>query len=427
MALSLVPLFVGGQEQSPEMVCFLKEFPQRAGFNTHSYEFLPVQDTPAPEGYEAFYISHYGRHGSRSEWAGKLIYGPVVDVLSRAKDEGVALTSAGDSLLREATFILDKYDGMDGRLTPRGVREHAQLAQRMYERFPEVFLKGSKHIRAVSSTVPRCIVSMAGFTARLQALMPDLDMDLDTGEKFMAYISKAESDTVSTRTRAALLERYGGSNWMMPPAKDQETVFHNLFCDPQAGKTLVKDVNTFQHGIYAVAKVAEAYDIEDNLFRYLPFDVVYQFHEANFLSAYLNQCNSQLNGDLRMPLAKDLVDVLIHQADDVIAGTRRNAADLTFGHDWPFLGLCCYLGLEGVGDRLSTEDAAARWMASWNCPFAANLQMIFFRKADSPVLVKFLVNERETALPALKPVQGPYYRWDDVKAFCETRLAHLDQ
>jgi hypothetical protein len=431
LILLLLSLWATGmaaqQAQSPEMVKFLKEFPQRAAFNTHSYEFLPVKDTKAPKGYQAFYISHYGRHGSRSDWGGKMTYGNVVKTLQAAKDAGVQLTSAGDSLLREAAYVLEKYDGMDGRLTPRGVREHAQLAQRMYERFPEVFKKGSKHIRAVSSTSPRCLISMNGFTSRLQTLMPELDMDLDTGEKFMAYISKADSDTISKRTRAALAERYG-TRGFAPHVADTVTTLKNLFQDPEAAKPYVKNLDMFQYCVYAVAKIAEANDINDNLFRYLPFDAVYQYHESNFLSAYLNQCNSELNGDLRMPIAKDLVDVLVSQADDVIAGKRNNAADLCFGHDWPYLGLCSYLGLEGIGDRLTIDEAAARWMASWNCPFAANLQMIFYRskKADEPVLVKFLVNERETALPALNAVAGPYYKWDDVKAFCETRLEKMN-
>ena len=184
LVLALTFTAVGAQEQSPEMVKFLKEFPQRAAFNTHSYEFIDVADTPAPKGYHAFYISHYGRHGSRSDWGGNYTYKVVRDILAQAKAEGVALTSAGDSLLRESAYILEKYDGMDGRLTPRGVREHRMLADRMYHRFPEVFQKGSKKLRAVSSTTPRCIVSMNGFTAQLLALQPDLDMDLDTGEKF---------------------------------------------------------------------------------------------------------------------------------------------------------------------------------------------------------------------------------------------------
>ncbi len=414
------------QTQSPQMVKFLKEFPQRAAFNTHSYEFLPVKDTKAPKGYEAFYISHYGRHGSRSDWGGKMTYGTVVKTLQAAKDAGVQLTSAGDSLLKEASYVLEKYDGMDGRLTPRGVREHARLAQRMYDRFPSVFTKGSKHIRAVSSTSPRCLISMNGFTSRLQAIMPELEMDLDSGEKFMAYISKAENDSISKRTRKAMAARYG-SRGFMPRVKDSVTVLKNLFVNPEQGKEYVKNVDMFQYCVFAVAKIAEANDINDNLFRYLPFDAVYMFHENNVLSAYLSHCNSEENGDLRMPIAKDLVDVLLSQADEVISGKSDKAADLCFGHDWPYLGLCSFLGLEGIGDRLSIEDAAAKWMASWNCPFAANLQMIFYRskKADAPVLVKFLVNERETAIPALMPVAGPYYKWDDVKAFCETRLENL--
>ena len=98
---SCLGLAASAQQQSPEMVKFLKEFPQRAGFNTHSYEFLPVKDTRAPKGYKAFYIEHYGRHGSRSEWGGAT-YAMVRDALQSAKDAGVELTPAGDSLLREA-------------------------------------------------------------------------------------------------------------------------------------------------------------------------------------------------------------------------------------------------------------------------------------------------------------------------------------
>ena len=419
LALALAFTAAYAQEQSTEMVQFLKEFPQRAGFNTHSYEFIDVADTPAPRGYRAFYISHYGRHGSRSDWAGNYTYKLVRDVLAQAKADGVALTPAGDSLLRESAYIFEKYDGMDGRLTPRGVREHRMLADRMYHRFPEVFKHGSKQIRAVSSTTPRCIVSMNGFTAQLLALQPDLDMDLDTGEKFYAYIAQSENGTIRARTQKALAER---------PSKpmDASFVYKTLFQNPEEGKKYVKNESSFLYGIYAVAKVAEAFDINDNLFRYLPFDAVYSFHEQQFLSAYLNQANSELNGDLRLPLNKPLVDTIVVQADRVISGASDRAADFIFGHDWPFLGLCGFLGLEGVGDRHTADEAAAHWMASWNCPFAANLQIIFYRskKEEDPVLVKFLLNERETAIPALEPVQGPYYKWEDAKAYWATRVPH---
>ena len=159
------------------------------------------------------------------------------------------------------------------------------------------------------------------------------------------------------------------------------------------------------------------------MFRYLPFENVVHFHELNFLSAYLNQCDSKLNGEIRMPRSQELVDTLISQADAVIAGKVQKAADLCFGHDWPFLGLVCYLGLEGVSERYTVEEAAANWLPSYFCPFATNLQMIFYRsKKSDDILVKFLMNERETKLPALQAVDGIYYRWNDVKDWCANRI-----
>ena len=397
------------------VVRFLRENPRRAAFNTHSYEFLPIQDTPAPKGYKPFYISHYGRHGSRSDWGGPQ-YRLVRDLLAKASEQHL-LTPAGDSLMHEAAVIYELHNGMDGRLTPRGVREHAQLAERMYHRFPEVFRKGCKHIRAVSSTTPRCIVSMNGFTGRLMSLQPDLDFDLDTGEKYYAYIARGENSTISARTGQALAAYRKTIQW------DTETVYRTLFTDPAEARKLIPDAVAFQNAIYDCARVSDPFDIPDNMYRYLPFGNVVKFHELNFLSAYLNQCDSKLNGELRLPRAQELIDTLISQADAVISGKVRKAADLCFGHDWPYLGLVCYLGLEGVSERYTLEEAADNWLPSWYCPFAANLQMIFYRsKKSDEVLVKFLMNEREAKLPALEAVQGPYYRWNDVKAWCENRI-----
>ncbi len=417
---ALLALFSGtavAQTSIPEtpVVRFLRENPRRAAFNTHSYEFLPIQDTPAPKGYKPFYISHYGRHGSRSDWGGPQ-YRLVRDPLAKANEQHL-LTPAGDSLMHEAAVIYELHNGMDGRLTPRGVREHAQLAERMYHRFPEVFKKGCKHIRAVSSTTPRCIVSMNGFTGRLMSLQPDLDFDLDTGEKYYAYIARGENSTLTARTDKALAEYRKTIEW------DTETVYRTLFTDPAEARKLIPDAVAFQNAIYDCARVSDPFDIPDNMFRYLPFGNVVKFHELNFLSAYLNQCDSKLNGEIRLPRAQELVDTLISQADAVISGKVRKAADLCFGHDWPYLGLVCYLGLEGVSERYTLEEAAAKWLPSWFCPFAANLQMIFYRsKKSDEILVKFLMNERETKLPALEAVQGPYYRWNDVKAWCENRI-----
>ena len=59
-----------------------------------------------------------------------------------------------------------------------------------------------------------------------------------------------------------------------------------------------------------------------------------------------------------------------------------------------------------------------------------NLQIVFFRPKDakkraadnSDILVKFMLNERETPVDALTPVEGPFYSWTDVESYWKSLL-----
>ena len=156
-------------------------------------------------------------------------------------------------------------------------------------------------------------------------------------------------------------------------------------------------------------------DIDENIYRLLPESVVYNWADNSSMYIFLNHGNSAEVGDIRVPRAGSLMDDIISRADEVIAGAPK-AADLRFGHDWPFMGLVCYLGLEGVSKRMTLDKASGQWVSALYTPFAANLQIMFYRsKKQEDILVKFLLNEKETLIPELTAVQGPYYRWDDVK------------
>ena len=79
---------------SPQMEAYIRANPRRAAGVVHAYEFLPLKDTPAPKGFQPFYISHYGRHGSRSNWGGTAYEG-VISVLEAGKAIGI-LTPDGE-------------------------------------------------------------------------------------------------------------------------------------------------------------------------------------------------------------------------------------------------------------------------------------------------------------------------------------------
>ena len=410
--LSLLAVLTAGtpsfaqQQRDPYIEAQLQQKRARAATNTHSYEFLPTHDTPAPKGYKPVYISHYGRHGSRSNW-GAQGYLRVIDALQQAKDQGI-LSADGEVFLRESREIYNQHNGMDGRLTQRGIDEHRMLAERMYARYPGVFKKQSKKIRAISSTVPRCLVSMVGFTDRLTELQKDLDIRWDTGETYMLYINNAAPDTVNKVSRRLL----GQLSRDYQP--DTVTFLQRMFTDPAKARKITGNAARFQSAALQIACMGESFQVDDDMYRFFPFDAVYQAYENSALSLYLQHCNSVEIGKEAVSIAKPLVEDIVNKADAALADGQW-AVDLRFGHDFPILTLFGYLGLEGAGDRLTLQEARYKWFATDFVPFAANLQMIFYRGKDGDVLVKFLVNEKETLLRGLAPVSGPYYKWETVK------------
>ena len=401
------------QHRSEIALDALKEDITRAACNHNSYEFLPIKDTPAPRGYKPFYISHYGRHGSRSGWGGDR-YSYVIHVLERGENAGI-LTPGGDSLLAATRKEFALYGGMDGRLTPRGVREHAAIAKRMYKRYPQVF-KGQKKVRAVSSMVQRCIISMTAFTNSLVRRNPKLDIRPDTGERIMEYISP-DGDWKEATDKA-----YKESQKFLKTIPDDTLgVIDRIFTDPEAGLKLVPSPKRLTDCIFTVAEMAEDFDIEENLFRFLPFDAIYRRWARQNVNLYSGHCNSKESGAQRVVMALPTVEDIVAKADEAIAGGEY-AADLRFGHDYPLMSLVSYLGIEGVGERYSADEICDNWLASREIPMASNLQLIFYRNKKGDVLVKFLYQEQERLLRGLKPVSGPYYRWDDVKANLEGYL-----
>ena len=420
--LPILLLLIGGstasgqQKRDPYIEAQLQQNRSRAAINTHSYEFLPVHDTPAPKGYKPVYISHYGRHGSRSNW-GAQGYLVVINALQKAKEQGL-LTADGETFLREAQEIYTQHNGMDGRLTQRGVDEHRKLAERMYNRYPGVFRKQSKKVRSIASTVPRCLISMVGFTDRLTELQEDLDIRWDTGETYMLYINNSAPDTVSRGSRPLLAQLQ-----QLDYQPDTVTFFQRIFTDPTRARTITGSASRFQSSALAIACMGEAFYVDDDMYRFFPFDAVYRSYETSAMSLYLQHSNSVELGKEAVSIAKPLVEDIVNKADEALASGEW-CADLRFGHDYPILTLFGYLGLEGAGDRYTMQDARYKWFATDFVPFAANLQMIFYRNKSGDVLVKFLVNEKETLLRGVAPYTGPYYKWQTVKNNLEGYLRY---
>lgn len=371
----------------------------------HSYTAMPGPETPAPKGYRPFYVSHYGRHGSRRNIGSSAT--AAYDYMVKAREAGL-LTPLGEALYRDVDVIHEAHVGMVGELTPRGGREHRGIAERLYHRIPQVF-KDRHQVNVASSNIPRCLISMANFTASLDDCAPALRFSFVTGDKYKSLVAHGyyEGREISQRGRAlqdSLLR-----------ARFDPTRFMAAIFTGTPGPEVIDDPQRFIESIYYYGSISQCLDNPADIFGtyFTPEELLIQYQCYN-VRTYNNMANSAEFGDRVIWAAKGLAHDIIDKADAAIAGNDV-AADLRFGHDSGILPLAGLMGLEGPGERLPALAIDGVWESYERVPMASNLQLIFYRDRRGDVLVKVLYNERETALKAVSPVTGPYYRWSDVK------------
>ena len=136
-----------------------------------------------PQGFAPFYISHYGRHGSR--WMPK--DDRYVWICKHFEDES-NLTPLGLQVKGMLQRVWENAKGNGGKLSKLGALQHQGIAHRMFERYPQIFAAGNA-VKARSSVVDRCAKSMQAFTSELHTLQPGLNLDVKTDSADMAWIA----------------------------------------------------------------------------------------------------------------------------------------------------------------------------------------------------------------------------------------------
>ena len=389
---------------------YLSENPDRIAAIHHCYEYTPTAKTPAPKGYKAFYISHYGRHGSRYHSKESYLTTPIDD-LAKLEKAGV-LNTKGQNLLDELRDILAASKGMEGMLTPKGASEQKGIGERMQANFPEVF-KGRKEVLAVSSYVPRCLMSMTSFCEGLSQKAEDIDISYRTGQKYYEYLCHENDNKPYRKIADEILMD------LSKKVSDPEAFFKTICNDPAKVAAYISDSYTLVSNIYRAGSICKGIDSPHDIFKYFTHDELlaqWILKNDHFYCQYGNSPEAVKSVSER---AYPIVQDIITKADEAIQNGR--AADLRFGHDVWLVPLVSYMGLADFAPNVDPSTAHEHWNITRASQFASNLQMVFYRNKSGDVLVKFLYNEQETSLCGLESIEGPYYRWSDVKRFLSER------
>lgn len=390
----------------------------------------------APEGYTPFYISHYGRHGSR--WLpsdSRYIW------VNQHFDDESNLTPLGKKVKGWLTQVWENAKGNGGKLTKLGEKQHRGIADRMVRNFPQIFAKGN-HAQARSSVVDRCAKSMLAFTDELRQLQPSLDMDVKTDSADMAWIAYTSPEVKALENRTHIVAKVSPDRFLHQLFKDITKVD-----DPMK---LMSEIHTIASSIQDVGLNFKSYprQIEKGLYGLFTDEEFKAYYDANNLRMTI--CNGEYPTNERIPArsAISLWENVEAEADKALASDRPSAT-LRFGHDTSLYRLYSLMNMFFARpDACCDTDAK---MASYKkksdamdvvVPMAANLQLVFYKKKqwdraypESNVLVRILCNERnvgELNLNAyiynddIEDMAGNYYTWAALKNYMHEYIHYLE-
>ncbi|MBR2856863.1 MAG: hypothetical protein IKB85_05500 [Bacteroidales bacterium] len=375
------------------------------------YSYDAAYEISQPEdGYKPFYISHFGRHGSRY-FSRPEAWQLAIDSFAAAYAEG-KLTADGKTLYSAMKAVYEAHDGMYGELAPLGAVEHREIAQRMFEREKPVFKsKKRNQVRCVSSVYSRCLMSMANFTEELSSLEPDLEVSYLAGKKYNnEYLnSPFEYDFSDDAERIV--------DSLMRADLDPKSLLSLYFTDADVIGSM-NDPFEVEMGIFNFWAICFDLDfLGIDMMPLIPLEELAKCSAIDNAAKYAKVAVSEEFGKYTRVKGVTLLKDFAAKADDALRQDSKIAADLRFAHDSAFLPLCTLLGIPGY-PICSIEEAYGSWNVSDAVPMCANLQMVFYKKKDD-VIVKVYVNEKETALNDLTPVNGLFYRWEDVREMIE--------
>ncbi len=387
---------------------FLKH-PELAGGLYCPYPYTAAVQTPAPEGYVPFYISHYGRHGSRWVISPECHTIPQ-KILNKALAAG-KLTEAGKILLERINILAAHAESRYGDLSPLGAKEQRGIAERMYKSFPQVFEKGnrSRFIYSRSTQVPRCILSMSAFDERLKEFNPEISVlqEATQRNKYVNNDTKLLRDTANKVESVFLKKRFNPARFIA-----------NLFTDTVYAKQSIDDARRFAHEVFTAAmNIPDLEGIQFSLTEFFTPDEMYVLAQLSNMQMYFMAGPSGINGKAVTKSASLLLENIISCADSAIQ-TGKVSADFRFGHDTYIIPLLALMDIKDMNNREDDPDKIySAWTAAKISPMGVNLQLIFYKNAKTgDVIVKLLHCEKEVQVPVPTDI-APYYHWKDLKNY----------
>ena len=404
----------------------IKADPLKAGGEYNMYPESVPDATPAPAGYKPFYISHFGRHGARYAYSDDS-YDDIKSILDKAHFAG-KLTAKGEDVRSRFNAIYPSMKGRGGDLSHKGQAQQRDIADRMLQRYPQVFHKKA-HIDAVSSVVPRCILSMAAFTNEISRKRPDIGICTDTGNSFMAYMSP-QSGTNPGFQKVRLYDpspqrdSIRKDNAVLKKLYDPRVILSRIFNDVDYAGSF-KALDRIVLDFYYLAVSTNCIDTNESFMDIFTVDEISAIWECPNFDCYALIGPGKYFGGRQYALSDTLLRVIVHNADKDIAD-GKTAVRLRFGHDYGIIALLALMNVDDWGKTVDNPLEVKDFWRNFDVPMSSNVQFVFYRNRHDDILVRMMLNEKDVSLPIPYRI-GHYYGWHEFRQYCLDRVAFAQE
>ena len=388
----------------------IRQNPVLAAGKYMAYQAPEEKQITVPAGYEPFYLSAFARHGSRYLTKQKKYDEPLA-TLEAAQQAG-KLTPDGQRALDIIRRMAREAQGRYGELTPKGARQHRELAARMFRRYPTIFRDGV-HVDARSTTKSRAFLSMANGCVELARLNPRLNITMDASLHDVYYIKYSNDDFEERQlAQADSVYRLADSVYVHP-----DRLMKQLFNDAAYVKAQVPSPSDLMQQLFELDGISQSsWDMPDLAFLFDERER-YDLWQRNNFEWYYEKGPSPLSGECMYKLGRNLLENFVLTADTVIA-SGRPCVSLRYGHDTNLAPFAALMGCDALTHPTRDWQAIADTYRTYRLiPMCGNVQLVFYRKTGSDdILVRVLLNERDVTLP-VRTDKAPFYPWEDLRAY----------
>lgn len=422
--------------QTPEAVReSIRKYPNLALPTYSTYPSVPLGEiAPTPEGFEPFYFSLVGRHGSRYDRNDKR-FKKAYSVYRKADSLGI-LTKEGEALYSRIAEIVEAQKGRNGEITSLGYNQWLGIAHRAFDHFTPIFESGS--VEAKSSTSLRCLFSMVAFNQGLKECNPRLGIEQNARRENLPIVRPLFDHPAVPKEAQRMSKEYEERGEWIERRKEWA-----LGCD---ASSFISKVTTDRRRFLGECGGKDDFRIARYSFRTLLFGenfglgdrelLVSLFTPEEMYNIYIYQTSLWVNKTLGRgndivemfsSYMRPLVDDIVAKANDAIEGKNPHCANLRFTHDSYVGPLLSVMGYDGCVPKYSTdfEEATTSFNHGLVVPMAANLQIVLYRNKEGKVYVRSLLNERDATIP-IKCKTAPFYPWSDFCNYVESNLKELE-